>query len=122
MIDRYDLPVTAASPAALEAYDRAVHGLLGWDAQALSLFRAATEADPGHALAHAGAGVCLMLEERFDEVRSAGETARAAAVSQTPREPGHVDALALLVNGKPADAERAMREHLHAYPRDLMVL
>ena len=26
------------------------------------------------------------------------------------------------VKGKPADAERAMREHLHAYPRDLMVL
>ena len=26
------------------------------------------------------------------------------------------------VKGKPADAERAMREHRHAYPRDLMVL
>ena len=62
MIDRYDLPVTAGSPAALEAYDRAVHGLLGWDAQALALFRAAAETDPGLALAHAGAGVCLFLE------------------------------------------------------------
>jgi tetratricopeptide (TPR) repeat protein len=122
MIDRYDLPVSAVSPAALHAYDRAVHGLLGWDAQALSLFRMATEADPGLALAHAGAGVCLFLEERFDEARAAAETARAAVAGQTPRERGHVEALALLLTGKPAAAERAMREHLEAYPRDLMVL
>jgi tetratricopeptide (TPR) repeat protein len=122
VIDHYALPVTAGSPAALEAYDRAVDGLLGWDARALALFRAATEADPGLALAHAGAGVCLFLEERFDEARAAVESARAAVAGQTPRERSHVEALALLVSGKPADAERVMREHLDAYPRDLMVL
>ena len=122
MIDRHGLPVTAASPAALDAYDRAVHGLLGWDAHALSLFRAATDADPGLALAHAGAGVCLFLEERFDEARAAAETARAAAVGQTARERSHVEALALLLSGKPVAAEGAMRVHLDAYPRDLMVL
>jgi tetratricopeptide (TPR) repeat protein len=122
VIDRYTLPVSAGSSQALEAYDRAVHGLLGWDGRALALFRAAGEADPGLALAHAGAGVCLFLEERFDEARAAIETARAAVAGQTPRERGHVEALALLVSGKPADAERAMREHLEAYPRDLLVL
>jgi tetratricopeptide (TPR) repeat protein len=122
VIDRYSLPVSAGSSQALEAYDRAVHGLLGWDGEALALFRAAGEADPGLALAHAGAGVCLFLEERFDEARAAIETARAAVAGQTPRERGHVEALALLVSGKPADAERAMREHLDAYPRDLLVL
>jgi tetratricopeptide (TPR) repeat protein len=120
--DRYDLPVTAASPGTLEAYDRAVHGLLGWDAQALALFRAATDADPGLALAHAGAGVCLFVEERFDEARAAAEAARAALGGATARERGHVEALALLLTGKPADAERAMREHLEVYPRDLVVL
>ena len=122
MIDRYALAVTAASPHALEAYDQAVHGLLGWDGQALALFRAAVEADPALSLAHAGAGVCLFLEERFDEARAAAETARAAAAGQTARERGHVEALALLVTGKPAAAEGAMLEHLEAYPRDLVVL
>jgi len=122
VIDRYALAVTAASPHALEAYDQAVHGLLGWDGQALALFRAAVEADPALSLAHAGAGVCLFLEERFDEARAAVETARAAAAGQTARERGHVEALALLVTGKPAAAEGAMLEHLEAYPRDLVVL
>jgi tetratricopeptide (TPR) repeat protein len=122
VIDRYGLPVSAASPAALDAYDRAVHGLFGWDARALAFFRAATDADPDLALAHAGAGVCLFLEERFDEARAAAETARAAAAGQTARERGHVEALALFLSGKPVEAERAMREHLDAYPRDLMVL
>ena len=122
MIDRYGLPVTAASAAALDTYDRAVHGLFGWDAQALPLFRAATEADPGLALAHAGASVCLLLEERFEEARAAVERARAAAAGQSARESGHVEALALLVHGKVADAERLMREHLETFPRDLMVL
>ena len=120
--DAYALPVTTASPPALEAYDRAVHGLLGWDAEALTLFRAAAAADPGLALAHAGAGVCLFLEERFDEARAALETARIAAAGQTPRERGHVEAVALLVAGKSTDAEQVMREHLDAYPRDVLIV
>ena len=120
--DAYALPVTTALPAALEAYDRAVHGLLGWDAEALTLFRAAAAADQGLALAHAGAGVCLFLEERFDEARAALEAARTAIAGQTPRERGHVEAVALLVAGKSADAEQAMREHLDVYPRDLLIL
>jgi tetratricopeptide (TPR) repeat protein len=122
VIDRYGLPVTAASAPALEAYDAAVDGLLGWHARALPMFRAAIAADPDLALAHAGAGVCLFLEERFDEARAAAETARATAAEQTVRERGHVEALALLLTGKPADAERAMRHHLEAFPRDPMVL
>ncbi len=120
--DAYALPVTTASPPALEAYDRAVHGLLGWDAEALTLFRAAAAADPGLALAHAGAGVCLFLEERFEEARAALEAARTAVDGQTPRERGHVEAVALLVAGKSADAERVMGEHLDVYPRDLLIM
>ena len=70
--DAYGLPVTA-SPEALATYDRAVRALLGWQADALDLFRAATALDPGLALAHAGAAVCLFLEERFGETKAAAE-------------------------------------------------
>ncbi len=119
--DAYGLPVSTDSAATIEAYDRAVDGLLSWDAQALERFRAATTLDPGLALAHAGAAVCLFLEERFAEAQEVAKTARAAARSQTDRERRHVEGLALLVEGKAADAASAMREHLVDYPRDLLV-
>jgi len=119
--DAYGLPVTTGAASALEAYDGGVEGLLGWDGSALELFRNATAQDPGFALAHAGAAVCLFLEERFAEAREAAKAARAAAGAQTERERSHVEALALLVEGKMGDAEQAMRVHLAEYPRDLIV-
>jgi len=119
--DAYGLPVSTDSAATVEAYDRAVDGLLSWDAQALGRFGAATTLDPGLGLAHAGAAVCLFLEERFAEAQEAAKTARAAALSQTERERRHVEGLALLVEGKAADAASAMRAHLADYPRDLVV-
>ena len=119
--DAYGLPVSTDAAATVEAYDVAVEALLAWDAQALARFRAATALDSGLALAHAGAAVCLFLEERFAEAQEAAKTARAAAVSQTDRERRHVEGLALLVEGKGHDAASAMREHLADYPRDLLV-
>ncbi len=122
MNDRFGLAVTTASPAALTAYDRAIHGFLGWDARALDGFQAAAAEDPGLALGHVAAGLALFLEERFDEARAATARAQAAVAGQSARERSHVEALALLVAGKAAAAERAMREHLDAYPRDLLIL
>ena len=120
--DAWGLPVTTSSVRALEHYDSGIRGLLGWEACALDEFRAAAREDPSLALAHAGVAVCLFLEEQFAEARAAAEAARAAVSGATSRERGHVEAMALLVAGKPPDAERAMREHLAAFPRDLAVL
>ena len=119
--DAYGLPVTA-SHEARTTYDRAVRALLGWQADALDLFRAATALDPGFALAHVGAAVCLFLEERFGETKAAAEAARAAAAGQTERERSHVDALTLWTSGRADDAVTAMRAHLATYPRDVMVV
>ena len=120
--DAYELPVTTAVPAALDRYDAGVRGLLGWDRDTLQAFREAGAIDPGLALAHAGAAVCLFLEERFGEARAAADTARAAAAGQTARERSHVEAVALLVGGRPVEAERQMLDHLGAWPRDVVVL
>jgi tetratricopeptide (TPR) repeat protein len=119
--DAYGLPVTQSSPDAVVAYDRAVRALLGWQADALALFREAAARDPGLALAHAGAAVCLFLEERFAETKDATEAARAAAAGQSERERSHVEALTLWTSGKVDDAAAAMRAHLGRFPRDVMV-
>jgi tetratricopeptide (TPR) repeat protein len=120
--DAYGLTVTTGSPAALATYDRAVRALLGWQADALELFRAAIAQDPGLALAHAGAAICLFLEERFAETKAATEAARAAVAGQSERERRHVEAVALWTSGKADEAAQAMRGHLAEYPRDVMVL
>jgi tetratricopeptide (TPR) repeat protein len=119
--DAYGLPVSSDSADALETYDRAVRALLGWQADAPALFRAATAHDPGLALAHAGVAVCMFLEERFAETKEATEAARAAVATQSERERSHVEALTLWTSGKVDDAARAMRLHLDRFPRDVMV-
>jgi pentatricopeptide repeat protein len=83
--DAYGLPVSTEAPAALEAYDRALQGLLSWDGRALDLFWAVGAQDPALALGHAGAAICLFLEERFTEAQEAAKVARGAAGSQTER-------------------------------------
>jgi tetratricopeptide (TPR) repeat protein len=120
--DSYGLPVTTASTDALETYDHAVRSLLGWRADALPLFRAAAARDPGLALAHAGAAVCLFLEERFAETKEAAEAARAAVAGQSERERSHVDAITLWTGGRVDEALAAMRRHLERFPRDAMVV
>src|SRR5262245_12870444 len=121
-VDAYGLPATTSTATALSRYDDAVRELLGWGRGALDAFREAAALDPSLALAHAGAAVCLFLEERFAPAREAAEAARAAVAGQTARERSHVEAVALLVGGRPLQAERQMLEHLEAWPRDVVVL
>jgi tetratricopeptide (TPR) repeat protein len=120
--DLYGLTVSTTSPDALATYDHAVLSLLGWQADALAVFRAATQQDPGLALAHAGAAVCLFLDERFAETREASAAACAAVAGQSERERSHVEALTLWTGGRNDEALVAMRRHLERFPRDVMVV
>jgi len=120
--DAYGLAVSTTSPDALATYDHAVLSLLGWQADALALFSAAAAQDPSLALAHAGAAVCLFLEERFPETKEAIGAARAAAAGQSERERSHVEAIALWTSGKVDESLAAMRRHLDAFPRDAVIV
>jgi tetratricopeptide (TPR) repeat protein len=53
--------------------------------------------------------------------RQAAKRARELAVSATPREQSHVNALCLAIEGNPVGALEATREHLAQHPRDAMV-
>jgi tetratricopeptide (TPR) repeat protein len=123
MNDAYGLPVTTVSTEALGVYGRAVESALGWKADALDLFREATRHDPALAVAHAGAAACLFLEERFGEARAASDAARAAATpAVSDRERSYVASVTLWTAGKVPEAERAMRDHVSRFPRDLPIV
>src|SRR4051794_26521820 len=101
MMDAYGLPATTSSPAALDAYDRAVRSFLEWGAESTALFQAAVRHDPQFALAWAGLAVSLFADEEFEAALKAVATARAAlGPTVTERERRHVEALALSVEGK----------------------
>lgn len=121
LTDHYGLPVSTASRAALDAYDRGVRALLGFGADAVPAFRDATAADPDFAVARAALAVALYLDEELDAVKPEMERARTAAAALPPREQRHVQALDLMVGGRVSDSGALIEEILKERPRELML-
>lgn len=122
LADRYGLAVSTASAAARDAYVAGADCILSATAGWREHFGRAIEADPGFALAHIGFARGCFLDADVKPAREAAARARELAQAATPREQGHVDAVALPLEGKPVDALAATREHLAQWPRDAMVL
>lgn len=120
--DRYGLPLSSPSSAARDAYVAAVDLLLAAQPGAEPRFADALAADADFALAAIGRARVLAVCGRATEAREAAARARALAAGVTPRERQHVDALALAVEGRGADALAATRAHVAHFPRDAMVL
>lgn len=120
--DRYGLSLSTASVAARDAFVAGADFILAASAGPERHLGSAIEADPAFALAHAALARAHFLVARVPEARAAVARARELAVSATPREQGHVNALALAIEGKPVEALAATHEHLARYPRDAMVL
>jgi hypothetical protein len=121
-IDRYGLPLSTPSSAARDAYSDAVDRLLAAQAGAEQRFADALAADPAFALAAIGRARVLAVCGRAAEAREAAAVARKLVAGATRRERQHVEALALAVEGRGADALAATRAHLADFPRDAMVL
>ena len=120
--DLYGNPVSSASRAAVDAYDRGVRGLLGFSADIIDSFRAALEADPDFVLARAALAVSLYLAEKIPEGRAEMDRASAVVALLPPRERRHVEALALWVAGRANDAIPVIKEILVEHPRDMVLV
>ncbi len=120
--DRYGLPLGTASPAAARAYVEGADLLLAVQPGELDAFDRAAAADPGFALAHAARARALGLAARMEEARAAAARARARAAGASRRERQHVEAVALVVEGRGAEALAAVQAHVAEFPRDAVVL
>jgi tetratricopeptide (TPR) repeat protein len=122
LADRYGLQVSTSSQAARDAYalgvDCVLAGIAGWREQ----LGRAIEIDPSFALAHAALARGLFLDADIKPAREATARARELATCSSPREQSHVNAIALALEGKPADSLTATRTHLGEWPRDALVL
>ena len=121
-VDRYGLPASTSSQAALDAYVAGADCVLSAVAGYGKHLGRAIEADPSFALAHIALARGLFLDGDVKPAREEAARAREVGMAATPREQSHVNAIALALEGKPVDALAATREHLASWPRDAMVL
>src|SRR2546429_7053512 len=120
--DRFGLPLTTQSPQAADDYNCAVDLLLSANTGAEALFDAALDADPDFALAHIARARLCQVQARIPEAKEAATRARDLAERVTPRERGHIETIALVIDGLGAQAMARLEAHVADYPRDALAL
>lgn len=120
--DRYDLPVSTRSTAAVEHYVEGLDRILSLNADADVALEQAIKADDGFALAHAALAFLRQFQGRGQEAREAAEQATARVAGAAEREQSHVAVITAAVNGDLTRARALVSEHLNIYPRDALLL
>src|SRR5262245_11265788 len=120
--DRFDLPLTTVSDAAVSAYVDGVDRLLSLWAGADEAMHRAIEADPDFALAHIGRARVHHIFGRAAEARASAAQARSLAPHATPRERAHIHIITSVIEGQPGKALAEAERHLDEFPRDALVL
>lgn len=123
--DLYGLPMTGASRAAADAWDRAVAAYNRYAGDPVAELNAAIADSPGFIMAHVLKGYMHVLGSN-PRAAQVGKACLRAVAGLTPnnRERRHIDALAALVSG-PNDFEAAaaaLEEAAAAEPRDIVAL
>ena len=119
--DAYGNPVGTISAEARDAYNLGVSRFLGAELGVSNAFQAALRADEGFALAHVGLARDMQLRGQPERVRASLGQARALALGLSERERSHINASALLLEGKAALARAAVYEHVESWPADVMI-
>jgi len=117
--------VTVSDPAALEAYERALHAFQIYRGDPLQPLDEAIRIDPGFAAAYAAKALvlCTFFERRFmREAAATLESGRAALELATPRERSLADAAAELARGQWHAGVQRLEQVLLGHPRDILAL
>jgi len=122
LADRYGLPVSTSSAAALARYQDGMDRLLAYGFGAEDCFAAALAADETLALAHAGAALWSFFRNDGSAARSAIAKAADALDGATRRERQHVEALSAIVSGETARGLEMIQEHVDEFPRDALLV
>jgi hypothetical protein len=121
--DRYGLPLSTDSPEAANAYRDGIDLMLSAWPGAAEAFDRALAADAEFALAHVARARVHSFYQQGEAARKEAAAARELVARRgTERERGHVETLALAVEGNlPAALSSALR-HLESFPRDAVVM
>ena len=123
--DQWGYSLTTESAAAAEALDRTVSSYVGWRTDPSTHIKAAIEADPDFALAHAVKGILiagLRKPELYHLVRAELEAAQGGRAPETERERHYIAALEAAVAGEITAAASHFEQIARAHPHDLFAL
>ena len=121
--DRYGLPLSTDSASAASAYREGVDLMLSAWPGAAEAFERAIDADPDFGLPHAARARIHSFYQQSEAARKAAAAAREKVAHRgTMRERGHVETLALAVEGNLPAALSSALGHLENFPRDAVVL
>jgi tetratricopeptide (TPR) repeat protein len=120
--DRFGLPLSTTSEAAVENYIAGLDLLMSANAGAEARLDAALAADPDFALAHIAKARLCQVQARIPEAKAAAVEARARATRVSGREARHIETIAQAVDGAGPRAMALLEEHVAEYPRDALVL
>lgn len=118
--DRFGLPVDCDSPAAVALYIEGLDLLLSANAGAVERLNGALDLAPDFALAHAAKARLAQMYAQPSVAREQANIARQKANGD--REQGHVEAIALVIEGRGGDAMAQVASHAKAFPRDALPL
>ncbi len=117
--DRFGLRLTTENPDARERYVKALDLLMASDLGADDLLATALTVDPAFALARIARiaqARSYQMQARGVEALAAANKARAMVDDLCARQMGHVEVIALAIEGRTGDAYDALTAHLQDYP------
>ena len=120
--DRYGLPVSTNSQAALAHYAEGLELALSQNYGAEEAFARAVEVDEGFALAHAAKAFMEFIRIAVPEAKASAERAVELSPGLSARERGHIDVVSKFVNGQNHPASAAVHQHLKEFPLESMLL
>ena len=122
-LDARGCAVSGATPAALEAFERALAALLSWRTGADAQIELALREAPGFVMAHVLQAYLLLCSRDRDRVRSAQPVLkRAAQLPSNEREAEHLAVIAAVLADDFERATHRLAALLRQQPRDVLAL
>lgn len=121
LTDGYANPLATSSAEARDRYVLATEHLLAGEAGMADRFADVTRTDPGFALGHIGLARAQMISGNGAGAKASAATARSLADGLPTQQASHVNAMAMLIEGRMPEAYRTIRAHVAEYPRDVLI-
>jgi tetratricopeptide (TPR) repeat protein len=121
--DHRDLEITGATPAARDAFERALDAHLSWRSGAEAHLEQALRAAPAFTMAHVLRGYFDLCSRDRVRVRQASAAyATALTLAATPRERLHIAAMGAVLADQFESFKATLQRLLDEYPRDVLAL